>query len=551
MSESVDRLLPARMVNEFVYCPRLFYLEHVQGEWADSADTEDGRHVHRRVDQPGGDARRPGGSGEDGADAARPVRSLLLSAAEEGLIARIDLLEPDGEAVMPVDYKRGEVPARVHDPERVQLGAQALILRANGYECERGALYFAASKRRIEVRIDDALVTRTRGAVADARALADQAIPPPPLVDDPRCDRCSLRGICLPDEHQSLATGDRARQRPLPAHDHALPVYVQTPGAKVGVRGQRLDVRKDNKQLASKRLIDVSQVCIVGNAQASSQATRILSERGIPLVHFTSGWQFRAITHGMPHRNVALRRAQFRAADDDTRALIVAREWIATKIANQRTQLRRNLVNPGRTLVDLQRLARKAQAAEHRDQLLGLEGAAARAYFGRLGDLLRPPGSGEAFDFTGRNRRPPRDPINAMLSLGYALLAKDWTATLLSVGFDPFLGLLHQPHHGQPALALDMMEPFRPVIVDSIVVTLVNTGEIAARHAIQRGPAAALTATGRRRFIQAYERRLATEITHPEFRYKVSYRRLFEVQARMLGRYLTGEIDRIVGFRTR
>jgi len=146
------------------------------------------------------------------------------------------------------------------------------------------------------------------------------------------------------------------------------------------------------------------------------------------------------------------------------------------------------------------------------------------------------------FQFQNRNRRPPTDPVNAMLSFVYALLVRELNVILSAVGFDSYRGFYHQPRYGRPALALDMMEPFRPLIADSVALTSINNGEVKPGDFIFAGRACALAGSGRKKVIAAFERRLAQEITHPLFGYRLSYRRLLEVQARLLGRHLMGEI---------
>jgi len=141
--------------------------------------------------------------------------------------------------------------------------------------------------------------------------------------------------------------------------------------------------------------------------------------------------------------------------------------------------------------------------------------------------------------------------VNAMLSFAYAMLTREWTTTLQAVGFDPFLGFYHQPRYGRPALALDLMEEFRPLIADSVVLTAVNNGEVKPEDFIRAMGSVSLTAAGRTRFIQAYERRMSQEITHPIFGYKISYRRVLEVQARLLGRHIMGELPEYPSFMTR
>lgn len=193
----------------------------------------------------------------------------------------------------------------------------------------------------------------------------------------------------------------------------------------------------------------------------------------------------------------------------------------------------------------MKRDAMHAMKAQSLQELLGIEGSAAARYFGAFSNMLKLDNDEKsfAFDFTNRNRRPPADPVNALLSYAYTLLVRTWTVTLSAVGFDPYRGFYHQPRYGRPALALDMMEPFRPLIAESSVVNAINNGEVRPSDFIYVAGSVNLANDGRKRFIAAFERRLSQEITHPLFGYKVSYRRLMEVQARLLGRYLLGDLQ--------
>ena len=187
--------------------------------------------------------------------------------------------------------------------------------------------------------------------------------------------------------------------------------------------------------------------------------------------------------------------------------------------------------------------------------LLGVEGAAAARYFGAFAQLLRPGPAAEAddfaFDFRTRNRRPPTDPVNALLSFAYAMLTRTLTVTLTACGFDAYRGFYHQPRYGRPALALDVMEPFRPLIADSVVVQVINNGEIRPRDFVRAGGGVALKPEARKALLTAFERRLSHEVTHPLFGYRIAYRRLLEVQARLLGRHLLGELPDYPNFTTR
>lgn len=552
--------IPVRMLNEHVYCPRLAYLEWVQGEWADSADTVDGRHKHKRVDKRAGPLPDAQTAEEEHADIH--ARSISLSSNKLGLICKLDLIEGEGSHVTPVDYKRGKRPhtARgVYDPERVQLCAQGLLLREHGYTCDEGVIYYVASKERVTVPFDEELLTLTRNAIAELRAMAAGGQIPAPLVDSPKCPRCSLVSICLPDEVQFLHKAELA-PRPLAVpHHEALPLYIQHHSAKLAKKGETLEVTgRDGERLATARIGEVSQVIIQGNVYITTPCLQELMHRNIPVTWHSYGGFFFGHTLGNGHKNVELRTAQYRASFHRGTCLHIARDLVSAKIANSRTQLRRNWKDgdkPERLLADLKRIRKQAEHADNLETLLGIEGHAASLYFGHFRHTLRPEQPQDkallAFDFQQRNRRPPTDPVNAMLSFAYTMLARTWTVTLQAVGFDPFRGFYHQPRYGRPALALDMMEPFRPLLADSVVMQVINNGEIHPGDFVSAAGSVNLDASGRKRFIAAFERRLSHEITHPLFGYRLSYRRLLELQARLLGRFLLGELDTYPNFTTR
>ncbi|WP_437610279.1 CRISPR-associated endonuclease Cas1 [Sorangium sp. So ce834] len=633
-------LVPARMINEVLYCERLLYLEWAQGEFEDNVFTVEGRSVHRRADVAGGELPpRPAGAAqgagaeqaEMAASPAQPrraagrradrdeegdepapyeARSVWLSSERLGITAKIDVVEGDASGrLLPIEYKRGhapDVPGGAYLPERAQLCAHVLLLREHGYSCDEAAVYFAASRRRVSIAIDDALIAATHAAAARAREVTRAAAIPPPLVDSPKCNGCSLVGICLPDETNLLrrlagedldaavapegpppeADGSAELEGPLevdpwgiagaaaadervaedgddergvelrrlhPARDDKVPVYVQEQGARIGLAGERLVIHTRTGGQTEARLSNTSQVALLGNVQISTQAMRALLERGIPLLLMTYGGYYLGRATGLESRNVELRVAQHRAAADEAFCLSFARGVVVGKIKNARTMLRRNHAAPeAAVLSELDQLARKAAEASSLPSLLGIEGTAARVYFGAFAGMLK--GAGEVrgeFDLEGRNRRPPRDPVNALLSLAYALLAKELATTLGTVGLDPLLGFYHQPRFGRPALALDLMEEFRPIVADSVVVAAINNGVVAPDDFQRFGDAVALRTAGRKKFLLAYERRMDQLVTHPVFGYRISYRRVLEVQARLFARVLLGEVGAYPSFRTR
>ena len=491
-----------------LYCERLAFLEWAQGEWADNEFTDDGRWVHRRADE--GTGKLPAPDAKDAAE-AKPytARSVWLTSEKLGLTAKIDVVESEGGTALPIEYKRGtapDVPEGAYLPERAQLCAQVLLLREHGFRCEEAALYFAASRRRVTIAIDDDLVRTTLAAIARVRALCETPNPPPPLEDSPKCNGCSLVGICLPDETNALrdeVVTDREMAAPdmVPkemrrlhaSRDDRLPLYVQEQGARIGIDGERLVVKSKESTIEA-RLSNTSQVAVYGNVQVSTQAIRALLERGIPLFFFTYGGWFTGRLVANDSKNVDLRIAQHRAADDETFRLAFARALVAAKLRNARTIVRRNHPAPDAVLLGhLEQLAKKAERCDAAESLLGLEGTGARAYFGAFTGMLKGEGAKlGAFDLDGRNRRPPKDRVNALLSFTYGLLAKDVALALTAAGLDPLLGFYHRPRFGRPALALDVMEELRPILADSVVLNAINTGVIGVDDFIERAGAVAL-----------------------------------------------------------
>jgi len=556
----VPALIPASMLAAFAYCPRLCYIQWVQGEFQDNAETVEGRFQHRWVDAEQDTIPKD----------FQPfhARSVSLTAPQAGVCCRLDLLEGDGNKVTPVEYKRGEAPktpAGLYEPHQIQLAAQCLALRENGFSCQEGIVYFIRSQERVPVNFDASLMDRTKALLASLRSTVERGEMPPPLQSSYRCDRCSLAGICLPDEVNLLREMEAEKKQQgnleseskdekvrvlLPMRDDQVPLYVVGQGHTVRKRGERLEVWSyEEGKISEARIREISKVGLYGGVEITTPATVELMQRGVPVLHFSHGGWFEGICLGMSHKNVELRIKQFQWAGDEERSLSIARKIVSGKIENCRILLRRNDPEvPAGVLESLERLTGQAEGASRMQSLLGFEGAAAEVYFGRFGSMLK---SSQGFSFQNRNKRPPRDPVNTVLSYLYGILAKELFTTVLAVGFDPYLGFYHQPRYGRPALALDMMEEFRPIIADSAALTLFNKEELNANDFIKTGIGISLTPEARKKVVAGYEHRMQTEVVHPIFGYKVSNRRVLEVQSRLLARVLFGEIKEYPVFTTR
>jgi CRISPR-associated protein Cas1 len=364
------------------------------------------------------------------------------------------------------------------------------------------------------------------------------------------------------------ATASEPPRRLMAARDDTRPLYLNTPGYRVGCKDEVLQVKDKDSVVDEVRMRDVSHVALFGNVQISTQAIQSLCELEVPVTYFSMGGWFYGITRGHALKNVFLRMEQFRLAREERTCLSLARQFVHGKIRNHRTFLMRNHLEPPEAIIGkLKRAAEDALAAASIEELLGIEGAAASQYFQQFSGMVKVEENDDLpglempaqddkprafnFNFNHRNRRPPTDPVNAMLSLAYSMLAKDCTLAVLAVGFDPYVGFYHQPRFGRAALALDLMEEMRPLIAESTVLSCINNRVITEKDFVRAGQAVNLTAPGRKRFFQTYEQRMSSLITHPLFDYKVSYRRALELQARLLAKTLTGEITEYVPLMTR
>lgn len=578
--------MPVRRLHNYLYCPRLFYFQWVENIFEENADTAAGSAVHRQADQPSRfDDDRVAALREGLAEGAK-VRSLRLESESLGLVGVMDIVEggPDGACV--VDYKKGsarrlEDGSRVaKEPDAVQMAAYTLLLREHGTAVESAAVYYAEEKRRVTVALTEELLKTTNDALAEARAVAASGKLPPPLVNDRRCDFCSAYPVCLPREShwwaqaRARATAEDPQLRlefppaalsaeftgeppgdhdplppPRPPRDDGELLVVQKSGSQVGQRGGEFVVTVQREVVRKLPLHQVRAIYLYGAVQLTAQAAESCLEHGVDVAYFAASGRFLGLLRGLTASGVDARLGQMRMFAEPFFRLRQARECIRAKIHNQRVMLMRNGDVPDRVLRLLAEARDATEDVRDLGELLGCEGAAASLYFEQFASMLK--GAGWQFDFQGRNRRPPRDPVNALLSLGYSILAKELAGVCHAVGLDPFLGFMHQPRYGRPALALDLMEEFRPLVADSVAITLVNRGEIDPGDFVRAATGTFLNEQGRRRFWEAWFRRMDTEVSHPQFGYKMSYRRMLEVQTRQLWRVVRGDAPTYHGFTTR
>ncbi len=530
--------LPVSLVAEVAYCPRNAYLRLIQGEERRNWFMVKG-HLEETLRQHAPRRTLP--------DGTQRVYSVLLGSETLNLIGVVDLVIL-GDQPVPVEFKTGRY-TESHPAHDVQVCLQGMLLEEHLQKpVPFGFVYYTASRKRRQVVLSEVLRQRALDLLEDARRILEgEWVPEPELREE--CARCALYEVCLP-----FATRERLQEDPATAKIQSPPrslqvlhrvLYVDTPGTSLSKRGDTLRIRKPGEMFDLQLpLTQIQQVVLVGNVQISTQLLRVLLARGVPVIYLTGRGRFSGITLPEINRNIPLRIAQFKTFLDPQRRLDLARQFVAGKIKNQRLILRRHGKRESALQDALRQYRHQALTCGSLDELRGIEGMATRVYFQALAHLFPVP-------FERRIRRPPRDPVNATLSLAYTLLLKDVLHLTHTVGLDPYLGYLHEPYAGRPALALDLMEEFRPLLADALVLSLWRRGQLKEHHFVREFGGVYLKESARKAFFEAYEKKKREELMHPRLAIKLPYFRQVELQIRLLGKVLLGELEAYPPFQPR
>jgi CRISPR-associated protein Cas1 len=321
-------------------------------------------------------------------------------------------------------------------------------------------------------------------------------------------------------------------------------VYITADDAFIGKTDERLSVKAQKQTLLDVPLIKIEGVVILGRATISPAALIELLERKIPLSFLTGTGRYLGRLEPPLTKNIFVRSAQWKAAEDSTKKLHLVRSFVRGKLKNYRNSLMRSQrdypeLSLQTAIARLEQAITPLEQTNSVDSLRGLEGTGSAAYFGCLGQLIRV----EGFSFEVRRRRPPTDPVNALLSFGYALLLHDVQSAVNIVGFDPYLGYLHTERYGRPSLALDLMEEFRPLVVDAFVLSALNRRSLTPNDFITEplSGAVSLSDEARRTFLRLYEQKKQSQFKHPVLQRQCTYQEAFEIQARLMAKYLMDE----------
>ncbi len=541
--------LKVHSLHALAYCERLFYLEEVEEMRVADERVYAGRRLHVELERE-----------ED----EEEWLNFNLESERWGLTGRIDCVRRRDGMIVPYEHKRGRS-ARSRDgvaetwaSDRLQVIAYAMLVEEQtGREVSEGRVRYHADNVMVRVPIDEEARGDLARAVERARELQSTVARPPITENEKLCVKCSLAPVCLPEEARlakqletTVAPEAGQAHQPLrlfPADDDRRTLHVLTQGARVGRKGDRFEIKAPEESPQLHPVHEIGQVVLHGFAQITTQALRLCAEAEIGVHWLTAGGRYMgAWASGIG--SVQRRIRQYQALTDAELCLRLARRLAEARARGQLSFLLRASREAGRDVVEvraaignIRKLLSPLSRATSIDSLRGYEGSIGAQYFSALPSLVVPE-AGVAMRPQGRNRRPPRDRCNALLSFGYALLLKDVTNAILTVGLDPCLGFYHQPRSQAHPLALDLMELFRVPLIDLPVIASINRRQWNEDDDFQiAGQQVWLSDAGRKKFIGIYERRKADQWKHPVIGHSLSYSRLMELEVRLLEKEWMGE----------
>lgn len=509
------RYIPVSYLAEYLYCPRNLYLRVIEGIERKNEDMKIGEYQEERRQKR-----------EKVISGSREVFHGVEVASETlGLVARIDAVEKNGN-VYPVEFKKGK--RRNSLSHRVQLCAQGMLLEEYlGKEIAYGFIFYMASRSRVKVRFDKDLRRKVILTKEEVKKMLEEPVEPPPLKSS-RCKGCSLREVCFGSEGV------------LPLERKGKTIYLTVPGTALKKNGNACVVVKDGEVIAEFPLKDLEGVVLVGRTHITFPLLSVLMERGVNVYFVKRDGSFGGMFIPSERKNVNLRMRQYKMHFDEKQSLKIARKFVKGKIANMKALLMR-YNRKGEVLEefirDLRLMEKRTESVRSHGELLGVEGYATQRYFEGCEKILDKVG----VKFDKRERRPPRNPANSVLSYLYTLLLKDIISALYISGLDPYFGFLHINRPGRPSLALDLMEEFRPVVADALMLYLFRRKilDISGDFKIYFG-GCYIKPHARKKIFAVYEEKKRQEVQHPEFKKAIPYYRIFEIQARILGKVVVG-----------
>lgn len=532
MDEPLTRVMA---LHALAYCERLFYLEEVEEIRIADAAVYAGRTLHTLREEPD--------------PTATEHRRWELTSERLGLTGVLDAARQRDGQWIPIEHKKGrsrradDGSPEAWDSDRLQAIAYAALLEDHLQEpVSMARIRYHADGASVAVTIDDAAKAILESALSRARDLRATTQRPPVANNPNLCTRCSLAPVCLPEEGRLSGKPEGPVRRLFPEDTEKSVLHVRDPGSQVGRSGPAITISAPDQPVRKVPAHEVQSVVLHGGVTITGYAMGLCAYEGIPVHWISRGGRYQAGTAAIG--GVQRRIRQFSALTEPGTCLYLARRLAHARVESQIRYLLRASRSAGRStalagaIQEMRTSLRAIPAAETLDSVRGYEGAAGRAYFSVVGQLVRQ----DALRPDGRTRRPPRDPFNALLSFGYSLLMRAVMDAIVVVGLDPAFGFFHTPRSAAHPLALDLMELFRVSLVDQPVIASINRGgwdpatdfEITTRHVW-------LSDAGRDKAIALFESRLHDSWKHPVLNYSLTYGRMIELEVRLLEKEWTGE----------
>lgn len=543
--------LSVHSLHALAYCERLFFLREVEKVQIANELVYAGRTLHVEIER------------EEGEE----VLTLGLQSEKFGLIGKVDCIRRRDGQIIPYEHKRGRSARskggkpEAWESDRLQIIAYALLVEEHAErEVAHGRVRYHADNVTVRVPINREAREFFEKSLKRAKIL-QKSVERPPVTDNERlCVKCSLAPVCLPEEARLAKSFSDKKEdsseikstlRLFPAEDERRTLHVLTNGAKVGRSGNRLKIWSPDKDEKDKfhPSQEIGQIVLHGFAQISTQGLRLCADKNIG-VHWISGGGKYTGSWSSGSGSVQRRIRQYKALTNKEFCFGLSKRLVEAKVRGQLSFVLRSTRTGGReisdvkeTIAHIRKLLSPLNRANGIDTLRGYEGSVGARYFKAFPHLVTE-GVDKRMKPKGRNRRPPKDRCNALLSYGYAILLKDVTNAILTVGLDPSLGFYHTPRSQAHPLALDLMELFRVSLVDLPVIASINRKQWDMDMDFQvSGNKIWLSDEGRKKFIQIYERRKADKWKHPVIGYSLSYARHVELEVRLLEKEWTDKLS--------
>lgn len=521
--------IPIFAINAYMYCPYRYYIEYVKGQFVTNDHVEEGRYLGNKKEK------------KAQSKNYKKKPQVYVSSNKYGLYGFVDELIIQKEKITIVETKKGNA-VKPFENDVLQLLAY-MVCYSETFDTDlnkiNGKLVYLGSGKSFEISPKNELIEKLGKIVKSMRELC-QKVPEPQYIKK-KCDPCSLLNICMPEK--STTNGEILRKVTPSSYD-AKPIFVCTQGAYVSRFGESIQITCHGEELLRLHSSAISTLYVLGNVQVSTQALKLLTSSGVPVVFTDQIGRNSFVCFSGFSKNINLRIKQLETLRDKEKRLIVAKQILNGKLRNQLFVLKRKLNASQSEINRFKQLIQSINECENIDELMGIEGICAGIYFETMAKRIDP-----IWGFDGRNRRPPADPVNVLLSLGYTLLHNTVLSVLLGVGFDPLIGVLHSEHYGRFSLSLDLMEEFRPLIIDQTVISMINLKQIKPSNFVKDiENCYRLKESGMKKFVEAYKERLETKHYHPLFKTAMEYIRIIDVQARVFEKFILGEIDNYIPF---